>query len=87
MQASSSAAAANAEELAELNRKLKSSEDELDRLNKRFNEVQGKSELNCLLQPFGNEVFRSWPKQDATDTIVVVAMEVENLKAELRRAR
>ena len=42
---SSSAAAANAEELAELNQKLKSSEDDLGLVNKRFDEVQGKSEL------------------------------------------
>jgi hypothetical protein len=48
VQASSSAAAANAEELAELNWKLKSSEDDLGLLNKRFNEAQGKSELNCF---------------------------------------
>jgi hypothetical protein len=45
MQASFSAAAANAEELAELNRKLKSSEDDLSLVNNRFNEAQGKSEL------------------------------------------
>jgi hypothetical protein len=49
MQASSSAAAANVEELAELNRKLKSSEDDLDLLNKWFDEAQGKSELTRLL--------------------------------------
>jgi hypothetical protein len=49
MQASSSAVAANPEELAELNRKLKSSEDNLNLLNKRFNDAQGKSELTCLL--------------------------------------
>ena len=49
MLASSSAAAANAEELAELNRKLKSSDDELDLLNKWFDKALGKSELNCLL--------------------------------------
>ena len=42
MQASSSAAAANSEELAELNRKLKSSEDDLDLLKKQFDEAQGK---------------------------------------------
>ena len=42
VQASSSAAAVNAAELDELNRKLKSSEDELDTLNKRFDEAQGK---------------------------------------------
>jgi hypothetical protein len=45
MQASSSAAAANFEELAELNRKLKSSEDDMSLINNRFNEAQGKSEL------------------------------------------
>ena len=43
-QASSSAIAANAKELAELNRKLKSSEDDLSLVNKRFDEAQGKSE-------------------------------------------
>ena len=43
--ASSSAIAANAEELAELNRKLKSSEDDLSLVNKRFDKAQGKSEL------------------------------------------
>ena len=45
MQASSSAVATNAEELAELNRKLKSSEDDLSLINNRFNEAQGKSEV------------------------------------------
>ena len=45
MQASSSAAAANAEELAELNRKLKSSKDDLSLVNNKFNEAHGKSEL------------------------------------------
>jgi hypothetical protein len=45
MQASSSAAAANADELAELKRKRKSFEDDLSLVNTRFNEVQGKSEL------------------------------------------
>ena len=45
MQASSSATATNAEELAELNRKLKSSEDDLSLVNMRFDEVQGKSKL------------------------------------------
>ena len=42
LQASSTAAASNAAELKELNWKLKSSEDELDTLNKRFDEAQGK---------------------------------------------
>jgi len=42
VQASSSAAAVNAAELDELNRKLKSSKDELEALNKRFDEAQGK---------------------------------------------
>ena len=32
-------------ELAELNRKLKSFDEELDRLNKRFDETQGESRL------------------------------------------
>jgi hypothetical protein len=45
IQASSIAAATNAAELEELNRKLKSSEDELDALNKRFDEAQGKPKL------------------------------------------
>jgi hypothetical protein len=45
IQASSTAAATNAAELEELNRKLKSSEDELDALNKRFDEAQGKPKL------------------------------------------
>lgn len=40
-------AAANSEELAELNRKLKSSEDDLDLLKKQFDEAQGKSKTNC----------------------------------------
>ena len=42
LQASSSAVAANDVELAELNRKLKSSDEELDCLNKRFDEMQSK---------------------------------------------
>ena len=47
MHASSSVATTNAEELAMGNRKLESSDDKLDLVNKRFDEVQGKSELNC----------------------------------------
>ena len=39
-------AAVNAAELTELNRKLKISEDELDSLNKRFDEAQGKPNCN-----------------------------------------
>nr|XP_040251782.1 uncharacterized protein LOC120968852 [Aegilops tauschii subsp. strangulata] len=54
--ASYSAVAARAEEWAELNRKFKSSDDELDRINKWFDEA------------------------------LAVAAEVENLKAELRKA-
>ena len=38
--------APGAMELAEMNRKLKSSEDELDRLNKWLNDAQGKFELD-----------------------------------------
>ena len=49
VQASSSATATNAEELAELNRKLKSSEDDLSLVNKRFDEAQGKSKLRYSL--------------------------------------
>ena len=39
-------AAGNAAELTELNRKLKISEEELDSLNKRFDEAQGKPNCN-----------------------------------------
>ena len=42
-------AAANAAELDELNRKLKSSEDELDALNKRFDEAQGKPDWSIQI--------------------------------------
>ena len=35
------AATAQAAEIAELNRKLRLSDEELDRINKRFNETQG----------------------------------------------
>ena len=41
LQASALAAAANAEELVAINRKLKSSDEELDLVNKRFDETQG----------------------------------------------
>ena len=41
MQASALAAAANATELADMNRKLKRSDEELDLINKRFDEAQG----------------------------------------------
>ena len=44
-------AAVHAEELAKLNRKLKSYEDDLNLVNKRFDKAQGKSELQYLLQP------------------------------------
>ena len=52
MQASSSAAAASTTELAEVNRKLKSSDEELDLLNKQFDEAQGKSKLDYLIPWF-----------------------------------
>ena len=38
--------AVNAAELTELNRKLKISKEELDSLNKRFDEAQGKPNCN-----------------------------------------
>jgi hypothetical protein len=50
VQVSSLAATANAEELAELNRKLKSSKDDLNLMIRRFDEAQGKSELTLLLE-------------------------------------
>ena len=39
-------AAGNAAELTELNRKLRISEEELDSMNKRFDEAQGKPNSN-----------------------------------------
>ena len=46
LQASSSAVTVNAAELAELNQNLKISKEELDSLNKRFDEAQGKPNSN-----------------------------------------
>ena len=89
MHASSAVAATNGVELAEVNPKLKNSNEELDLLNKRFDEAQGKSELDCLNLGFPHQMRYSGviPKRGVLIITSVVAAEVENLKAELKMAK
>ena len=78
LQASSTAAAANAAKLDELNRKLKSSEDELDALNKRFDEAQGKPDWSIQILHYRvvNAVFLI-----CFNAYAASANEIEKLKA------
>ena len=88
MQASSLAVAARLKEWVELNWKLKSSNEDLDLLNKRFDKAQGKSGLDCLISWFSSssEVFEFIPKRGVLIITAAVVAEVENLKAELKKA-
>ena len=82
-------AATNAVELAKVNRKLSSSDEKLDLLNKRFYEAQGKSKLDCLIPwvSSSSEVFGFIPKQGVLIVTAPVTAEVENLKAELKKVK
>ena len=67
-----------------MNRKLKSSDEELDLLNKKCDEAQGKQYEGFSSS---SEVFKFIPKREVLIMTAAVAVEVENLKAKLKKAK
>ena len=76
-------ATAQAAEVSELNRKLQLADEELDRINKRFKETQGRQNLYIRSDMYG-ESFKSL---DFVIMITVGAAEVESLKGALAQAK